>query len=197
MTSTLGPHETLLNALHTSRHINAALNSTGIFASVVPTIEPSPSPYAAPHDYALHFRVRERGRFFLKSSTDVGSNNDGSASITARIRNAFGGAETLEGALAFGTKTTRSGNLRCEWPVVIGTGELSPNGDGAVRGEIGLFGLEKDETWYAGVREGVKGLRACLRVSHYWLHVNDILTTVGYIRDIHFSVHMKLHMKSL
>ncbi|CAE6443997.1 unnamed protein product [Rhizoctonia solani] len=163
MTRTLAPHETLLNALHTSRHITAALDSIGIFASVTPTLEASSSPYAAPYDYALHFRVRERGRFFLKTSTDVGSNNDGSASITARIRNAFGGAESVEGALAFGNKTTRSGNLRCEWPVIVGTGELSPNGDGSVRGEIGLFGLERDETWYASIREGVKGFRACLR----------------------------------
>ncbi|CAE6468940.1 unnamed protein product [Rhizoctonia solani] len=112
MTPTLAPHDTFLNILHTSRHITAALNSTGIFTSVTPTLEASSSPYAAPHDYTLHFKVRERGRFFLKTSTDVGSNNDGSASVTARIRNAFGGAEAVEGALALGNKTTRSGNLR-------------------------------------------------------------------------------------
>ncbi|KAG8762243.1 hypothetical protein FRC11_010336 [Ceratobasidium sp. 423] len=112
MTQSLGPHETLLNALHTSRHITAALDSTGIFASVTPTLEASSSPYAAPYDYALHYRVRERGRFFLKTSTDVGSNNDGSASITARIRNAFGGAESVEGALAFGNKEIYGANGR-------------------------------------------------------------------------------------
>ncbi|KAG9093262.1 hypothetical protein FS749_014732, partial [Ceratobasidium sp. UAMH 11750] len=102
--SHLGPHETLTNALHSSRHITSALLSTGIFASVSPTLALSTSPFASPHDYALRLKVRERGRFFLKSSTDVGSNNDGSASITARIRNAFGGAEMVEGAVAFGTQ---------------------------------------------------------------------------------------------
>lgn len=101
----------------------------------------------------------------MKTSTDVGSNNDGSASATARIRNAFGGAETVEGALAFGTQTTRAGHLRCEWPVVVGTGEIKEGGDGSVRGEVGVFGLERDAKWYANVREGVKGFRACLRVS--------------------------------
>ncbi|CAE6452987.1 unnamed protein product [Rhizoctonia solani] len=185
MTSTLGPHETLLNALHTSRHITAALNSTGIFTSVTPTLEASSSPYAALYDYALHFRVRERGRFFLKSSTDIGSNNDGSASITARIRNAFGGAETVEGALAFGSTTTRSGNLRCEWPVLVGTGELSSNGDRSVQGEIGLFGLEKDETWYASVREGVKGFRACLRGhSFFGAHELAYEAAIRHIKDV-------------
>ncbi|CAE6451164.1 unnamed protein product [Rhizoctonia solani] len=192
MTSTLAPHETLLNALHTSRHITAALNSTGIFASVTPTLEASPSPYAAPYDYALHFRVRERGRFFLKTSTDIGSNNDGSASITARIRNAFGGAEAIEGALAFGNKTTRSGNLRCEWPVIVGTGELSPNGDGSVRGEIGLFGLEKDETWYASIREGIKGFRACLR-GHSVLGAHELAyeAAIRHIKDIDPSASLR------
>ncbi|KAF8675080.1 PRP3 protein [Rhizoctonia solani] len=185
MTPSLGPQETLLNALHTSRHITAALNSTGIFTSVTPTLESSSSPYAAPHDYALHFKVRERGRLFLKSSTDVGSNNDGSASITARIRNAFGGAETVEGSVAFGTQVTRSGNLRCEWPVVVGTGELNPNGDGSIRGEIGLFGVEKDETWYASVREGVKGFRASLR-GHSFLGAHELAyeAAIRHIKDI-------------
>ncbi|KAB5592902.1 Small nuclear ribonucleoprotein hPrp3 [Ceratobasidium theobromae] len=173
LTSALGPQETLINALHTSRSITAALNSTGIFASVTPTLEASSSPFAAPHDYALHFRVRERGRFFLKSSTDVGSNNDGSASVTARIRNAFGGAETIESAVAFGTNTTRSGHLQCEWPVVVGTGELGSNGDGGVRGELSVFGLERDATWYASVREGVKGFRACLR-GHSLLGAHEL-----------------------
>ncbi|KAJ1302086.1 hypothetical protein OPQ81_000918 [Rhizoctonia solani] len=185
MTSTLAPHETLLNTLHTSRHITAALNSTGIFASVTPTLEASSSPYASPHDYTLHFRVRERGRFFLKTSTDIGSNNDGSASVTARIRNAFGGAESVEGALAFGNKITRSGNLRCEWPVVVGTGELGPNGDGSVRGEIGLFGLERDETWYASIREGIKGFRACLR-GHSFLGAHELAyeAAIRHIKDV-------------
>jgi outer membrane protein insertion porin family len=95
----------------------------------------------------------------------VGSNNDGSASVTARIRNAFGGAETVEGAIAFGRQTTRSGHLRCEWPVVVGSGEFTERGDGSVRGEVGVFGLERDATSYASMREGVKGFRACLRVS--------------------------------
>jgi outer membrane protein insertion porin family len=176
LSSTLTPHETLINALHTSRYITAALNSTGIFTSVTPTLALSSSPFAAPYDYALHFRVRERGRFFLKSSTDVGTNNEGSASVTARIRNAFGGAETVEGAIAFGTRTTRSGHLRCEWPVVVGTGHMGPNGDGSVRGELGVFGLKRDATWYASMREGIKGFRACLRVSTQAIVILDLLT---------------------
>ncbi|CAE6416657.1 hypothetical protein ACGC1H_002242 [Rhizoctonia solani] len=185
MAPTLAPHETFLNVLHTSRHITAALNSTGIFTSVTPTLETSSSPYAAPHDYTLHYKVRERGRFFLKTSTDIGSNNDGSASVTARIRNAFGGAEAVEGALAFGNKTTRSGNLRCEWPVIVGTGEPGPNGDGSVRGEIGLFGLERDETWYASIREGIKGFRACLR-GHSFLGAHELAyeAAIRHIKDI-------------
>lgn len=192
LTPTLDPHETLTNALHTSRHITAALTSTGIFTSVTPTLAVSTSPFAGPHDYALRFRVRERGRLFLKSSTDVGSDNDGSASVTARIRNAFGGAETVEGAIAFGTNTTRSGHLRCEWPVVVGTSE----GEG-LRGELGLFGLERDATWYASVREGVKGFRACLR-GHSILGAHELAyeASMRHINDLSPDVSLRMRQSA-
>ncbi|QRV82046.1 small nuclear ribonucleoprotein hPrp3 [Ceratobasidium sp. AG-Ba] len=187
--SRLGPDETLTNALHTSRHITAALLSTGIFSSVSPTLALSTSPFASPNDYALRLQVRERGRFFLKSSTDAGSNNEGSASVTARIRNAFGGAETIEGALALGTNTTRSGHLRCEWPVVVGA-----RGEGGVMADVGVFGLERDASWYASLREGVKGFRACLR-GHSILGAHEVAYEAAIRHNTDLSPNASLSMR--
>lgn len=51
--------------------------------------------------------VKEKSRMFLKSSTDVG-NGEGSASVNGRVRNLFGGAESLEGSCTFGTRTKRA-----------------------------------------------------------------------------------------
>ncbi|KAG8746270.1 hypothetical protein FRC10_005519 [Ceratobasidium sp. 414] len=196
--SHLGPHETLTNALHSSRHITSALLSTGIFASVSPTLALSTAPYASPHDYALRLKVRERGRFFLKSSTDVGSNNDGSASLTARIRNAFGGAETVEGAVAFGTQMTRSGHLRCEWPVVVGTGEIKEGGDGSIRGDVGVFGAERDASWYASVKEGVKGFRACLRgQTVLGAHEFAYEAAIRHVNDLSPNASLRIHFQIL
>lgn len=76
--------------------------------------------------------------------------------IQARIRNAFGGAEQVEATLSSGLKTRLAGHLSLSAP-------LSPN----LRtfGELSLFGFEKDCLAYASCMEGVRGLRAVIRVS--------------------------------
>jgi hypothetical protein len=77
---------------------------------------------------------------------------------------AFGGAETVEASVALRGQIVKSGNLRCEWPVVVGTGVVGKNGDGTIRGDIGIYGLERDAPWCTGV-EDVKGFRASVKVG--------------------------------
>lgn len=67
------------------------------------------------------FKVREKSRVFLKSSTDVG-NGEGSASVQGRLRNIFGGAETLEGSATFGTRTKQALHVS---PIFIPSGGSS------------------------------------------------------------------------
>lgn len=72
------------------------------------------------------------------------------------MRNTFGGAETFEANVAFATKTRVSFNTSLSAPL---TRNL------ATKGEIALFGTERDNTSYASHFEGVRGFKAVVRVS--------------------------------
>lgn len=72
------------------------------------------------------------------------------------MRNAFGGAETFEASVAFATKTRMSFNASLSAPL---TSTLK------TRGEVSVFGMERDNSSFASSSEGVRGLRAVLRVS--------------------------------
>jgi len=64
---------TLESVLHQTRDITHALQSTQLFKSVHPEIMKSQRPDATVRDVDVLFRVQERGRLFLKSSTEVGN----------------------------------------------------------------------------------------------------------------------------
>ena len=77
-------------------------------------------------------------------------------SATCRVRNAFGGAETFEANVAFATKTRMSFNASLSKPL---------SSDLKTRGEVALFGLERDNSSFASSSEGLRGFRAVVRVS--------------------------------
>ncbi|KAF9003410.1 mitochondrial protein [Cyathus striatus] len=145
----------LESVLHTTRRISQLLKKSDIFSAVEVRIERSPDPYASLGDVDLVFKTKERGRLYLNSSTEVG-NQEGSASVTARVRNVFGGAETFEANVAAGTKTRRAFRANLTAPL---TSNLSTTGD------ISIFGLERDNSSYASSTEGIRGLKAAVRVN--------------------------------
>ncbi|KAG8916306.1 hypothetical protein FRC01_003239 [Tulasnella sp. 417] len=147
---------TLADVLSTTQEVRSLLQDTQIFTSVKPTLERSWSPLAERDDIDIVFRCTERGKYFIRTATDLG-NQEGSASATARINNVFGGAESLEGNLSFGTKTRQAFQLRLEAPVVALDHSLK------TRGELSAFSTERDFSTFASVSEAVKGLKFALR----------------------------------
>ena len=162
---------TLQDVLHTTRRISHALKKTDIFSSIEPYIDQPRSSLASPADVDLVFKTKERGRWYVSSTTEVG-NNEGSAvrlylspffcfflnckqSASARIRNVFGGAETFEANVSLGTKTRRSFRASLTTP-------LTPAMD--TFAELSAYGLEKDLSTYASCTEGLRGLRTVVRV---------------------------------
>ncbi|CDO73898.1 hypothetical protein BN946_scf185016.g55 [Trametes cinnabarina] len=144
---------TLESVLRKTKTIKSLLEETDIFNNVEAIIDRSRDFLAHPEDVDVVFLTREKGRYFLNTSTQVG-NNEGGASATARVRNAFGGAETFEANVAFATKTRMSFNASLSAPL---------SSDLKTRGEIALFGLERDNSSFASSYEGIRGLRAVLR----------------------------------
>ena len=79
LSSVLSPHlasvdeSTLESVLHQTRNITHALQSTQLFKSIHPEIMRSQRPDATVRDVDVLFRVKERGRLYLRSSTEVGN----------------------------------------------------------------------------------------------------------------------------
>ncbi|TFY51820.1 hypothetical protein EVJ58_g10363 [Rhodofomes roseus] len=165
--SSVDNQSTLEDVLHKARHVGSLLQETDIFQTVEARLEGSRDFLARPGDVDLVFRTRERGRFYLNTSTQVG-NNEGGASATCRMRNAFGGAELFQANLSFAT-TTRvafSASLSAPLlPYLPYASSVSPNPDLNTRGEISVFGHERDNTSFASSFEGVRGLRAAVRTG--------------------------------
>jgi len=144
---------TLQDVLHTTRRVSHLLKKSDIFSSVHASIVPSPDSDSTA--VSILYKTTERGKFYLSSSTELG-NNEGSASASARIRNVFGGAETLEANISLGTKTRRSFRGSLSAPL----GE-----DLETRGELSVYGLERDLGTWASCQEGLRGFKATLSVS--------------------------------
>ncbi|KAF8870966.1 mitochondrial protein [Gymnopilus junonius] len=144
---------TLEDILHTTRRISYALRKTDVFSSIETYVDRPRDMLAQPGDVDLVFKTKERGRYFLSSSTELG-NNEGSANVTARVRNVFGGAENFEANYAVGTKTRQSFRGALSIPI---------SADMNTFGELSAYALQRDLTTYASCFEGLRGVRAALR----------------------------------
>ncbi|KAF8508251.1 surface antigen-domain-containing protein [Hysterangium stoloniferum] len=144
---------TLEAALHTTRRVADILIRTDIFSSVNPTLERSYHPLAQEKDVNLVVRCQEKSRFFMKTATEIG-NNEGTASMTGRSRNVFGGGEHFEAAISYGSHIKQTFTASLSTP-------LSPNL--RTTGILSVYGTERDLSSYASCREGLKGIRAAIR----------------------------------
>ncbi|PBK71716.1 mitochondrial protein [Armillaria solidipes] len=147
------PHNDVQSVLHAARSIADVLLRTETFSSVEAHIEKARDEIAGPRDVDLVFKTRERGRWFVKSATEFG-NNEGSASITARMLNVFGGAESFEANVSAGTTTRKSFQGTLSAPI---TSDLS------CRADLTAFGLHRDHTSFASCSEVLRGAKAVVR----------------------------------
>ena len=127
------PQSTLRGLLATTRNLTGLLQQFDIYSDVEASLEASPSVLAEKEDVDIVLRVKEASRYFLRTATDIGDGEGNAVSLlwarkcslyfgeltgarvqtaTARIRNAFGGAEMLEGNLSFGTRTKSAFQVR-------------------------------------------------------------------------------------
>lgn len=143
---------TLESVLHQTRQITYALARTDLFKNIVPELQTPKDPLASIHDVDIVFKCEERGRLSLKSATEVG-NGDATASANAKVRNAFGGAEDLEGSVSFGTKTRHTYRLALSAPL---TGTM------LTRGELSAYAVDNDYHAWASCKEGLKGVKAAV-----------------------------------
>ncbi|KAJ6616408.1 surface antigen-domain-containing protein [Mycena sp. CBHHK59/15] len=145
----INPLNDLQLALHTARRISDVLQRTDMFHTVEVKLERAEAPLASKNDVDLVFVTREKGRVYVKSATEVG-NNEGSASVTARIRNVFGGAETFEANLSLGTTTRKAFNASLTAPL---TSNLNTHGEICIEGIRGAKALVRSGQMSTGMHE--------------------------------------------
>jgi outer membrane protein insertion porin family len=164
------------SVLRTTRDIGHYLVQTDLFNSVHARLEPSAEPTAKQGDVDVIFTAL---RAFLvsfskpppKSATARAPQCVSTLycliptprspltvlikSATSRIRNVFGGAETFEANVSFGTKTRRSFHAAFTAPI---THTLDTHG------ELSIFAHDRDNTSYMSATETLRGARAVIRV---------------------------------
>ena len=74
-------------------------------------------PSTTPTDIDIFLSVKEKSRLFLKTGTNVG-NAEGDAYVNGVLRNAFGGAETLNVNASLGTRTRSAYEASFETPIL-------------------------------------------------------------------------------
>lgn len=109
-------------------------------------------PFTTPTDIDVYLSVREKSRILLKTGTDVG-NAEGSAYGNLRLRNVFGGAETLNLNASLGTRTRSAYQASFDTPFLS-----NPK----FRGEIGALASSTQKPW-SSHEEVLKGGWAKLR----------------------------------
>ncbi|GAA5945005.1 SAM complex subunit SAM50 [Sporobolomyces koalae] len=154
--STSSPsNQTLKSLLQTTRQLTDHLERLDIFrpGSITPTIVKSDSVLSHKDEVDLVFNVQEQPKYFVRTSTDVGD-GEGNATGTAKIRNAFGGGETIEANVSFGTRTKSAFQVKFDTPV---------NASPSTRFDLSVFSAERDLNYFASCNESTKGFLARLR----------------------------------
>ncbi|KAL7342275.1 DEAD/DEAH box helicase domain protein [Rhodotorula toruloides] len=145
---------TLRSLLQATRDLTATLEKFDIYRGIEASLERSDSVLSEKEDVDIVLRVREAPKYFLRTSTDVGD-GEGNASATAKIRNAFGGAETIEGNVSFGTRTKSAfQQVKLDTPV---------NSSTTTHADLSVFSAQRDLNFYASCHEATKGAMARLR----------------------------------
>ena len=129
------PPQTLQEILLTTRGLIQHIDRFGIFDTQRTGVRLENRRGGDEDEVELVLQLKERGRLFLKAGTEVGGGEGGGVSIqvypdlmqdviliclqniTARVRNALGGGETLEGQASIGTKTKSAYSVNLSWPL--------------------------------------------------------------------------------
>ncbi|KAH9444954.1 hypothetical protein KEM48_012559 [Puccinia striiformis f. sp. tritici PST-130] len=146
-----GDERTLPEILKSSDELHDRLAKLGIFSHLQVSLAPDKD---EPRGIEALVNVIERGRFFLKTSTDVG-NGEGALTGLARARNVCGRAEVLEASVGLGNKTRASCQLRAEAPLWAAR----------ARAELAVNASERDLSGFASCNETVKSVAAKLKTE--------------------------------
>ncbi|QSL64644.1 hypothetical protein MERGE_001946 [Pneumocystis wakefieldiae] len=166
---------TLVSTLSSIQRRASRLEKFGIFEKISITVDQASSPLSAKDDIDVIFHVKERSRLWARTGTDVG-NGEGSAYGSLNIRNALGGAESIQANVTFGTHTRSAFETKLTTPI---------NANPDSHFELSAFSISRDNRFYASHEEVLKGcIGRFIWLSRLGLHdisYNGIWRQIGNI----------------
>lgn len=107
-----GQPTTIFEIIQSATSLSSDISKMDIVKEISVQLEPAQHPVQnAAEEVDVVLRIQPASRFFLKTSTSIG-NSEGTAIVQGKMRNLFGGAESLEGSATWGTRTKHSYNVR-------------------------------------------------------------------------------------
>ncbi|WVO18244.1 hypothetical protein L204_105952 [Cryptococcus depauperatus] len=147
-------HQILFTAQCLIRHVD----KFGIYDVENTNIRLEPRRGGDPDEIEMVLSLKEQGRLFLKAGTEVGG-GEGGGNVTARVRNVFGGAETLEGTASIGTKTKHAYQVSFTSPLLA-----SP----LLSFALSAFSMDRDNSAFASHCDRAQGGRVKLSAVTPW-----------------------------
>ncbi|WRT64839.1 uncharacterized protein IL334_001775 [Kwoniella shivajii] len=152
------PPQNLHEILLSTKSLVTYLNEFGIYDMDRVGVRFETKRGGDPDEIEMVLSLKEKGRLFLKAGTEVGG-GEGGGNVTARIRNIFGGGESLEGNASIGTKTKSAYQASLTTPLFA-----SPLLSFGISG----FSLDRDNSAFASHRERTQGARVKLSGIFPW-----------------------------
>lgn len=150
------PQQTLSTIIQDTNTVANKLHSFNIFDPIKTQVsfDRAKSPLAGENDVDITIHLEEKKRFAAQTSTWTG---DGEAIVqtSARAENLFGGAERVEGIFEAGTRTKNYWQFKFETPIAA-----KPD----LWGEIGVFGMSRDQKFFASHELLQRGAHLKLKV---------------------------------
>jgi len=154
----------------------------GIYDAVTLEVDEATNVDADRVDLHGTIRLKEKSRLWARTGTDFG-NQEGSAYLSANVRNVFGGAETLEGNMSFGTRTKTSYDVKFRTPILADPDTIV---------ELLAYNLTRTNS-YASHDELAQGLTGKLQHSgRFGVNELSILATTRRITNLHAGASMAI-----
>ncbi|RUS32371.1 surface antigen-domain-containing protein, partial [Jimgerdemannia flammicorona] len=179
---------TVSSILETAQRAVADLRRFDIFDDVDLLLDAARDPIAVDGSIDLHINVKEKPRLFIKTGTEIGNGEGSMVGVwrvkglwfmngSINIRNVFGGAETLETNISFGTSTSSAFQFCLARPV-----NASPD----ARIDINAFNLVRN-TPYSSYEEALSGggvrFKALSKLGYHELSYGAIWRTVDRLAE--------------
>ncbi|KAL1917878.1 uncharacterized protein VTP21DRAFT_3712 [Calcarisporiella thermophila] len=152
---------TLKDVLYEVQLAADRLKRLDLFSEIDVLLDVPKDPLATEDAMELVLNVREKSRLWVKTGTEVG-NGEGNMNGSINIRNLFGGAETLETNVSFGTRTSSAFQFCLAKPV-----NASPD----AKLDINAFNVVRNNMLFNSHEEVMRGIGARFRgISNFGYH---------------------------